>query len=106
MWRSALSLLVSRRPGVFWRRDSEAVMRSGILRTRALGFVGILGLLTGALALTASAAATSPQGPQVTCPTVDPATHAVTPARTPGVDWSGCGQIASAHATWAGREAG
>ena len=105
MWRSALSLRVSRRHGVFGPRDSEAGMRSGVLRTRALGFVGILGLLAGALALTASAAATSPQGPQVTCPTVDPGTHGVT-APTAGVDWSGCDQIASARAIGVGREAG
>ncbi len=33
-------------------------------------------------------AATSAQA--ATCPTVDPTTHAVTPAPAPGVDWSGC----------------
>jgi hypothetical protein len=106
MWRSDVSLRVWRCQGVFGRHDGEAVMRSGALRTRALGFVGVFGLLAGALSPTASAAAANRRGRQLTCPTVDPATHAVTPARTPGVDWSGCGQIASVHATWAGREAG
>ena len=35
-------------------------------------------------------AAAPPAAAVVTCPTVDPSTHAVTPAPSSGVDWSGC----------------
>ena len=47
--------------------------------------------LTGALALvTATVALSGGTASAVSCPTVNPVTHVVTPAPTQGVNWSGC----------------
>ncbi|MGO8958909.1 MAG: pentapeptide repeat-containing protein [Streptosporangiaceae bacterium] len=54
------------------------------MRTRMLGALAVLGLAAGMATATAGPALA------VTCPTVDPSTGAVTPAPSPGVDWSGC----------------
>ena len=53
-------------------------------RARAFGLASSLTLVLAALVLVAGPAQAS------TCPTVDPSTHVVTPAPTPGVQWSGC----------------
>ncbi len=60
---------------------------------RLLAVVGLLGVV-------AIGPAATPAG-AVTCPVVDATTHAVTPAPTDGVDWSGCdlrnADLADAH---------
>jgi uncharacterized protein YjbI with pentapeptide repeats len=53
---------------------------------RTLGLVAALGLVTGIGLPGAETAAAA----TVTCPTVNETTGAVTPAPSPGVDWSGC----------------
>jgi uncharacterized protein YjbI with pentapeptide repeats len=53
-------------------------------------------LVTGAVAAVPASAA--PRAATVTCPTVDPATGAVTPAPAASVDWSGC-DLAGANLT-------
>ncbi len=65
-------------------------MSRGTLRTRILSAIAAVGLATGVLAVTAGAGASAAAQAAVTCPTVDPTTHAVTPPPAPGVDWAGC----------------
>ena len=52
---------------------------------RALCLAATLSVVAGVLAGADAAVAVS-----LSCPKVDPTTHVVSPAPTPGVDWSGC----------------
>src|SRR5215468_5434294 len=49
-----------------------------------------LGMTIAVLAAFPVAASAAPATAAVTCPTVDPQTGLLTPAPSPGVDWSGC----------------
>lgn len=59
-------------------------MRSGDPRSRLLGLLVTLSVVAGLLAFAPGRASA------VTCPNVDPTTHAVTPPPTAGVNWQGC----------------
>jgi uncharacterized protein YjbI with pentapeptide repeats len=54
-------------------------------RRRVLSVAAAAGLAAGLVTLTGATVATA-----ATCPTVDPVTHAVSPAPASTVDWSGC----------------
>jgi hypothetical protein len=54
-------------------------------RVRIVGLLAAAGIVAGMTATAGVASAAT-----VTCPAVDPVTHAVSPAPAPGVDWSGC----------------
>ncbi|HXS63926.1 MAG TPA: pentapeptide repeat-containing protein [Streptosporangiaceae bacterium] len=59
-------------------------MRVVLLTGRILTVIASAGLVAAMPAFAGPASAT------VTCPTVGPVSHLVTPAPSPGVDWSGC----------------
>src|ERR1700683_1274661 len=50
----------------------------------------ILSAVAAAAMVAAMLAFAGPASAAVTCPTVGPVSHLVTPAPSPGVDWSGC----------------
>ncbi|MGH3401641.1 MAG: pentapeptide repeat-containing protein [Streptosporangiaceae bacterium] len=59
-------------------------MRSGDPGSRLLGLLATVSVAAGLLAFAPGRASAA------TCPNVDPATHAVSPAPAPGVNWQGC----------------
>ena len=77
----AWPLVAADDPG--WIRPGSSVYRPSV-RVRVLGISSAFALLSAGLLLSAGPAAAA------SCPTVDPATGAVSPAPGAGTQWSGC----------------